>query len=305
MSDLLALTLIGRTGRRWNISGPGQGTQGVELLPKPKQFFDSPVQTYWIKSGGARQKYQGHSYKRRDPLFGLVIYGDDPEEDIWIHDQLRMDLGDPDDTFQLEATSRWGTRLLSMRLLEDPKAFETGDWEGKDPFNYQANTLMVSAAAEMPHWYSDPVTSAWVFEAGGTGSNPSFVHPGNPGDVPIFPRWTVNAPCDSWTLPDPSFGQELDFQRPAGQDTNLTYTVVALEAGEDLELDTNPDTQFMVTINGGLGPWMRSSGRELIYPVAPYVEPFETTVAAAGVSAGATATLELDRWYSRPIGMSI
>lgn len=305
MSDNLQLTLIGRTGRRWTISGPGQGAQGVELMPKPKQFYDSPAETYWIKSGGALQKYQGFSYKRRDPLFGLVCSGDDPVEDVWIADQLRMDLGDPDDTFQLEAISNWGTRLLSMRLLEDPKAFETGEWEGKDIYNSQANTLMVSAAAEMPHWYSDPVTSEWIVEAGGTATNPNFEHPGNPGDVAIFPRWTVNAPCTSWTLPDPSFGQELDFQRPAGQDANLTYTVVALETGEDLELDTNPDTQFMVTITGGLGPWMRSSGKELIYPVAPYTPAFATTVAAAGVSAGATATLELDRWYSRPLGMTI
>lgn len=304
MSDFLALALIGKSGRRWDISGPNQGQQGVELMPKPKAFYDSPVETYWIKSGGALQKYQGFSYKRRDPLFGLVCSGDDPEEDVYIHDQVRMDLGDPDDVFQLEATSSWGTRWLSMRLLEDPKAFETGDWEGKDPHLYGANTLMVSAAAEMPHWYGDPVTESWTLTAGGSGSTTTFLHPGNPGDVVIWPRWTLNAP-GSWVIPDWSWGQELDFQRPVGQDTHLTYPVVALLAGEDLDIDTGPDGPYMVTISGSLGPWMRSSGKELIYPVAPHTPVTAVTVSVSGASADATATIECDRWFSRPIGMSL
>lgn len=304
MSDYLALALIGRNGRRWDISGPNGGDQGVELLPKPKQFYDSPVETYWIKSGGAGQKYQGFSYKRRDPLFGLVCHGDDPAEDVYIHDQVRMDLGDPDDQFLLEATSSWGTRWLRMRLLEDPKAFETGDWEGKDVFALPANTLMISAAAEMPHWYGEPATQEWEFGSGsGTLALP---HPGNPGDVAVWPRWTLNAP-GAWTLPDPSWGQELDFQRPAGQDANLTYPVVTLLSGEDLEIDTNQDNPYMLTAAGSLGPWMRSNGKELIYPIAPYIQPFTTaaTVALAGGSSGATATIECDRWFTRPIGMSL
>jgi hypothetical protein len=304
-ADFMQITLIGTTGRRWTISGPGQGAQGCELMPKPKQFYDSPAETYWIKSGGAKQKYQGYSFKRRDPLFGLVISGDDPEDDLYIADQVRTDLGMYDDTFMLEAKTRYGTRRLEMRLLEDPKAFESGDWEGKAPGLTQANTIMVSAACEQPHWAADPVTSAWEVTAGGNASTNEFQHPGNPGDVPIFPRWTLNAPAEEWEIPDPSLGQELDFQRQPGQDTALTYKVVALLAGEDVELNTNPDEPFMITIAGGFGPWMRSGGRELIYPVKARTKPFETTVRVTGAAAGATATLELDRWYSRPFGATI
>jgi hypothetical protein len=305
MSDFLALALIAPSGRRWDISGPDQGAQGVELMPKPKQFYDSPAETFWIKSGGSLQKYQGYSFKRRDPLFGLVISGDDPEDDIYIADQVRMDLGMYDQTFMLEATSKYGTRRLQMRLLEDPKAFESGEWEGGDPHNHEANTIMVSAAAEMPHWYSAPVTESWTVTAGGTATNSHFMHPGNPGDVPIFPRWTLNAPATKWTIPDPSLGQELDFQRDPGEDTDLTFDVVQLLAGEDVELDTNPDKPFMLTIAGGFGPWMRSSGRELIYPVKAQTPPFETTVSVVGAAPGATATIECDRWYSRPFGVTL
>lgn len=304
MSDFLRLTLIGVSGKRWEISGPGQGVDGVELMPKPKQFYDSPAETYWIKSGGALQKYQGFSFKRRDPLFGLFISGDDPQDEAEIHSQVRMDLGMYDQTFQLEAETVYGIRTLEMRLLEDPKAYETGDWEGKDPHLFGASTLMVSAAAEMPHWAGTPVPSAWTLSSGTSGSTSAFQHPGNPGDVAIFPRWTLNGP-GIYTLPDPSLGQEIDFQRTPGADTNLTYTTVALLEGEHVEIDTNPNEPFMLTSDGGLGPWMRSNGKELIYPVAPHTPPFLTTVSVTGASAGVTATLECDRWYSRPLGVSL
>lgn len=304
MSDYLALALIAPSGRRWDISGPSQGEQGAELMPKPKQFYDSPAETYWIKSGGALQKYQGYSFKRRDPLFGLVITGDDPEEEMEIASQLRMDLGMYDQTFQLEALTSSGTRSLTMRLLEDPKAFETGEWEGKNPFLFEASTLMVSAACEQPHWAGAPVTESWTLASGSSGLTTTFLHPGNPGDVPIFPRWTLNAPA-KWTIVDPSFGQEIDFQRPPGADTNRTFPVVALLAGEDVELDTNANEPFMITHTGSFGPWMRSNGKELIYPVAPQTPPFETTISVTGATAGVTATLECDRWYSRPFGVSL
>lgn len=304
MSDFLRLTLIGVSGRRWEISGPDQGKEGVELAPKPKQFYDSPAQTYWIKSGGELQKYQGFSFKRRDPLFGLIISGDDPGDEAEIHSQIRMDLGMYDQQFTLEAETSYGVRTLKMRLLEDPKAYETGEWEGKDPHLYPVGTLMVSAAAEMPHWYGDPVTSSWELIAGTSGSTTTFLHPGNPGDVVIFPRWTLNGP-GAWVLPDPSFGQEIDFQRQPGADTNLTYPVVTLLPSEHIEIDTNGDEPFMLTSDGGLGPWMRSSGKELIYPVAPHTLPFETTVSVTGATAGVTATISCDRWYSRPFGVSL
>ncbi|MFC9432679.1 hypothetical protein [Nocardia sp. NPDC057030] len=303
MSDLLALALVGVKGRRWDISGPNQGAQGVELMPKPVQFYDSPAETYWIKSGGALQKYQGYSFKRRDPLFGLVICGDDPADEAEIASQVRLDLGMYDQQFTLEAQTAYGTRSLKMRLLEAPKTAETSDWEGKDPHLYATSTLMVSAAAEMPHWYSTPVTSAWT-APGPSGATANFVHPGNPGDVVIFPRWTLTGP-GTWVLPDPSWGQEIDFQRPPGADADRTYTVVTLLDGEDVEIDTNPDHPYMISAAGGFGPWMRSNGRELIYPVAAQTRPALVPVAVSGAGAGATATLECDRWYSRPWGVTL
>ncbi|MEV0357101.1 hypothetical protein AB0H71_13670 [Nocardia sp. NPDC050697] len=305
MSDFLRLTLIGVSGRRWVISGPGQGADGPELMPKPKQFYDSPATTYWIKSGGELQKYQGFSFKRRDPLFGLVISGDSAEDEAEIHSQVRMDLGMYDQQFELEAeTTRGEVRRLKMRLLEDPKAYETGDWEGKDPHLFGVSTLWVSAAAEMPHWYGDPVTASWTLTSGTSGSTSAFEHPGNPGDVVIHPRWSLNAPA-KWTIPDPSLGQEVDFQRPPGADADKDFPVVQLLAGEDLMINTNGDKAFMLTHDGGMGPWMRSNGAEAIYPVAPHTEPFETTVSVTNAVPGVTATIECDRWFSRPFGVSL
>lgn len=60
MSDQWALSITGADGSHWDIEGPDWGLQGVWLLPKPKQFYESPAQTFWIKSGGGLQKYQGY-----------------------------------------------------------------------------------------------------------------------------------------------------------------------------------------------------------------------------------------------------
>ena len=64
MSDHLALRLIGKSGRVWNISGPQGGDEGAELMPKPKNFYASPVITYWIKSGGAARALEPKPEKR-------------------------------------------------------------------------------------------------------------------------------------------------------------------------------------------------------------------------------------------------
>jgi hypothetical protein len=61
----------------------------------------------------------------------------------------------------------------------------------------------------------------------------------------------------------------------------------------------------MRTAAGGIGPWMRSSGNTLIYPVAPHTAGHNVTVSVTGATAGVTATIEVDRWFSRPWGVSL
>lgn len=311
MSDYLAIRLHGVDGSVWDIEGPDAGAQGVWILPKPKQFWDTPAVTYWIKSGGALERYQGYSFKTRKPLFGLVAAADDPLEHRDIDSELRIALGMYDPTFEVEAIALpdGTSRRLRMRLWKDPEAFETLDFEGYDPALFGAGSMMVSAACEMPHWFGPPAVASWTnpttVGAGQTNSD-WILHPGNPGDVPVFARWYLNAPAKQWRIPDPSWGQK----RPGAgevvpEDAQRQYTVTELFAGEDVDLNSHPDEEFMRTVTGGLGPWMRSKGRTLIYPVKPHTPPTLMPISVTGAPAGVTATIEVDRWYSRPVGVSL
>ena len=306
MSDDLALAAIGADGQRWDIAGPDAGDQYVWLMKGPKQFYESPAITYWIQSGGGLESYQGSSFKMRKPLFGLVVLGRSPAHAMAVHAELRKSLGAVgEDVFTLEAqTEAWGTRTLSMRHFTTPIAFESGEWEGgKDPHLSDGPTLMIDAACEMPHWKGETLTGAWTLPAGTAGSN-TILHPGQMGDVATFPRWTINAPA-KWNIPDPSWGQEADFQRPAGADIARQFPVVQLNTGEDSYLHSDESTAAIVTVAGGLGPWMRSNGDSLIYPVKGFTPPTSLAISVTGAVAPVTATIEVDQLYSMPWAASL
>jgi len=305
MSDHFALQLLGCDGSTWDIEGPDADAQGVFLLPRPQQFYHSPAVTYWIKSGGAGEKYQGFSYAPRKPLFALVTHDTDP--DVWraLWSDLTLAFGDPDDTFRLRAETNDGVRFLRMRLRQHLAAFEAIEpIVGMDPHLFGCGSVGVDAQCDQPHWYGTPGITSWSLPSGTSGNTTTFLHPGNPGPVPIWPRWTLTAPA-TWVLPDRSYGQEDDFGRYGDDDSANTWTSTPLVAGEDVLIDSNPDEEFMVTVAGGLGPLMRQGGDFLVYPVAPFTAPHNVTVAVSGATAGATATIECDRWFDTPFGRSL
>ena len=306
MSQYWSLQLLGCDGSTWDIQGPDEGAQGVFLLPKPVQFYHSPAITYWIKSGGAGEKYQGFSYKRRDPLFGLYTESDDPDDWRALWSDLTLAFGTPDDTFRLKSTTTDGERYLKMRLLQHLDSFQALEGlAGKDPHLFGCGAVMVNAACEQPHWYGDALTGSWSLPSGTSGSTTTFPHPGNPGSVPVWPKWTLTAPATWTTIPDRSYGQEADFGRFDEDDSLNTWSCTPLIAGEDLLVDANPDEEAMVTIGGGLGPLMRQGGDLLVYPVAERTVPHDVTVAVSGATAGATATIEIVPLYDTPFGRGL
>lgn len=305
MTEHWALELHGQDGSTWPIQGAGSGPggSGVQLLPNTQQFYHSPAVTYWVDSGGALQEYQGFSYKRRDPLFGLWTEDDDPEDWRALWSELSMAFGDPDDTFKLKSITTDGDRWLDMRLLEHLGAFEPAEGAqvgGRDPHIHAGGVVMVDAACERPHWYSTVATEAWSLPSGTSGNTSTFEHPGSPGAVAVWPRWTLNGP-GTWILPDRSYGQEEKFGRAGEDDSAKTYTVVTLLADEDVAINADPNQPFMHP----LAPWMRSNGQSLIYPVKKWTAPHNVTVSVSGATAGVTATLFMDQLFDTPFGRSI
>lgn len=299
MSRFLRITLTGQDSSVWELAGPEAGTQGVELMPKVKMLFDAPATTFWIKSAFG-SFYQGFQYKRRDPVFAVSIHGDNPDDWSLIDSQFRIALGNPNQTFMLTFETDQGSRTLCMRLLEQPVSYETGEWETKDPFLFCDSTLSIPAACENPFWVADPIITSCTF-ASGTGTEQVWV--GNDGDIPIWLEWKITAPC-TITLPDYSWGQETLYGAAPGSDATRTVLLPTLVAGEDLDVNSNPDQPLMVAANED--PVVnRAAGIQLLYPVAPFTPLTQVPVTMSGGPSNATVYVISPQWFSRPWGVSL
>lgn len=312
MSRYLELQLIGVDGSVWDVSGPRAGHQGVEMLPKTKRLLsDTPAKTFWIKSGSG-QKYQSFQYQRRDPLFGFATFGRTPDGWADIDSRFRAALGYYDDEFTIKATTQPDntTRTLAIRLLDNPTSWES-DWEGHEPFTRTTSTVMVDGACQIPHWTGEVETRSWTVLSGqiSGGNAASTIRVGNPGDVPIFPRWLGDAPPSgtaTWRIADYSWGQEADFGRPPLADVTHIVPVLpnGVVPGEDWQIDTDDDNEYIVAANGS-PLWTRTRGQFAFYPIAAKTPATDVPVSLTGAAVGMTITIEMDRYFTRAWGVSL
>lgn len=289
--------IVGVDGARWDICGDDEGEQGVELRTKPQKFMDAPAKTLWMDTG-FRQQFQGVKYQRRDPVFSVNIFSPSGDPDEWqeIDSNFRMSLGMYRDEFTLYAETGDGVRSLKMRLLQEPIAYEQGDYEGKAPQLYANSTLGIMAAAATPFWAGETLVQSCTF-ANGSGTQTVPVQ--NLGDVEIWLRWNVPAPC-TVILPDRSWGSNA-FGR-ASQDASRTWSAPQLYAGENTLFDSTPDMPLAIASNGA--PVRYRCNGSLIYPVAPHTAPTNIPVTMTGGPSNATVYVQNDQWYSRPWGVS-
>ncbi|WP_280393381.1 hypothetical protein [Nocardia wallacei] len=301
----LKFFLNGCDGSRWNLTDEDKG---VLLRPGPQKFIDAPAKTFWIESSSGSH-YQGVRFERRDPVFSVQIHGRDPMEWADRDSRFRMALGMVgEDVFELEAHSPYGIRRLKCRLLTEPIAYEQADYEGKSPWLYHDSTLGISAACEQPFWEADPVEFEWELPSGTSGSvNFAFQ---NRGDVPVFWYGFATAPA-KWVVPDRSWGQKIwakatpPYHR-AIDDAARSVPLPELFAGEDVDINSDPDERTLVAANGApvLYRW-NSNG--LLYPIRPHLKPEdgEVTVSVTGANPGAGIKIWIPRRYSRPWGVMV
>lgn len=305
MSEYLTQYLNGCDGSRWNLT---DATEGVLLRPGPQKFIDAPAKTFWLETSTG-SSYQGMRFERRDPVFSVQIHHPDPL--VWadIDSKFRMALGMVgEDVFELEAHTAYGVRKLSMRLLTDPIAYATADYEKKDPWLTHDSTLGISAACENPFWEADPLEYEWSLPSGTSGSTTFQVE--NRGDVEVWWKAFVTAP-GSWTFSDRSWGQKIyakttpPYNR-ALDDADRDQWIPTLLAGEDCSIDTDPDELTLVAANGApvQARW-QSNG--FLYPIRPRLLPEDGafTVSVTGANPGAGVKLWVPRRYTRPWGVQV
>lgn len=286
------IEVFGVHGEHFVISGPGRGEQGVRLMPKLKGAVDAPVKSLWVP-GAFGQSFVDFRWERRDVVFTVFIeaLSGDPEEWESIDSRWRFAFDYVQQT-RIRYTTSNGWRELSVRLLEEPKAYEDTTWEGKDPHMLAASTSIMTVAAELP-FYVGP-SDFYEFAGDGTAGKKTFKLNVD-CDVPVWPRWTCTDQA-TWTLPDFSWGNQ-DYARGI-DDATRTLDLPFLPAGAGCIADSDPRVQTLLANNriNLQGLW---KGQDFLYPLAGGTYS-RIPVRVAGATNGFALRLEVPKWYSRP-----
>lgn len=284
----------GCDGSYWYISGPDIPVEaGVTLNPRLTGAIDAPVKTLWLP-GAFGQEAQGYRWERRDMVFAVQTFAQDPETWLSVDSAWRNAFDYMKETRIVYTTSA-GSRWVTVRLLEEPQAYGGEVENGKSPFLHCDSTIVMTVAAELPFYLGDTDIYEWELEPG---FQSGFVQIdiSSDCDVPVWPRWTLTGGA-TWTLPDFSWGSE-EYGRGL-QDSGRLVELPELTKYENIVVDSDPRKQTILSSNMA-NVQARWKGNDLLYPIAAHASakiPVSVEVPDAG---GAAMRLEVPRWYTRP-----
>lgn len=288
------IDVYGCDGSHWHISGPGVDEEaGVTLNPKLTGAIDAPVKTLWLP-GAFGQEAQGYRWERRDVVFAVQTYAQDPETWMTV-DSAWRNAFDYVKESRIVYTTSAGTRWLNVRLLEEPKSYEGETDNGKSPFLICDSTIVMTVASEIPFYVGETDIYEWELPSGGVDNGFVTIHIHNDSDVPVWPRWTLTGGA-TWTLPDFSWGSD-EYSRGL-EDSGRLVELPALTKYENIVVDSDPRRQTILSSNMAnvQGRW---KGQDLLYPIAPGVDD-KITVSVKDAPNGGAMRLEIPKWYTRP-----
>jgi hypothetical protein len=290
------IEVYGCDGSYWYISGPDIPDEaGVTLNPKLTGAIDAPVKTLWLP-GAFGQESQGYRWERRDIIFAVQTFAQDPETWMTVDSEWRNAF-DYVKTTKIAYTTSAGTRWLDVRMLEEPKSYEGETDGGKSPFLRCDSTIVMTVASELPFYVGETDVYEWSLTGQTFGSTTIDIV--NESDVPVWPKWTLTGGA-TWTLPDFSWGNS-DYGR-AAEDSGRTLDLPALTVYENVVVDSDPRKQTILSSNMSnvQGRW---KGNDLLYPLAPgATDAIPISVKDITNSAGAALRLEIPKWFTRPWG---
>jgi hypothetical protein len=291
------IEVYGCDGSYWYISGPDIPDEaGVTLNPKLTGAIDAPVRTLWL-AGAFGQEAQGYRWERRDIIFAVQTFAQDPETWMTVDSEWRNAFDYVKET-KIAYTTSSGTRWINVRMLEEPKSYEGDTDNGKSPFLTCDSTIVMTVAAELPFYMGDTDIYEWELEPGRSFAD-TRIRINNDCDVPVWPRWTLTGGA-IWTLPDFSWRSE-EYSRGA-EDVGRMVDLPELTVNENVVVDSDPRKQTIISSNMAnvQGRW---KGNDLIYPIAPGASE-DIPVSVRGVTnpEGLALRLEIPKWYTRPWG---
>ncbi|MFA4084787.1 hypothetical protein ONA92_24110 [Mycobacteroides salmoniphilum] len=294
MSQYLTLDIIGRSGTPWRVLGPGRGQRHIILSPKCMPIFDLPVETRWVTNSFG-QRYQDYRFKKH--TFPLTFISYHCDKYTWAN--VMTEFGwefDFDGETILRFTGPDGVRDKFVRKESNSTAFQTMQWEGRDPFLTGAGSEQFTLSAELPFYVGKPVVQELHAEGTRGWFEFDFI---NEGDVPDWGRWTLTDQAD-WEVPDSSWGSPM-LGRP-DEDYGRTVPIPAIDIRDGgLEADSDPRQQTLISEKATLvqGRW---KGLDLRYPLPAGLNEKATVRFTNNTNPdGAHCRLTIPQWYSRPM----
>lgn len=268
MSDLLLFEIEAPNGDRAVIHGPGAGAQGIELDESPEGYWETPTTTLWTE--GARQEggtYNGFRHNMQDVILPVHI---SPTADMtWEQVKSRWSaMWEFDRQTQLVATSSSGVRRLALRKVETPKFSPRND-PGRNRYGHMVMTLR----AAWPFWVEPDEPD--IFQSK-TGALDGFVTLSNPTNMPMYPKWVVDAPLGGQvTIPDFSWITDPDHEDYEWR--GRVVDVPTLSPGENLVIETYPDVE---TYTSNINPMFsaRSNAVDFDFAVPAHTLPVDVPI---------------------------
>lgn len=304
MSDYLKVEVFGVDGSHWVISGPGSPSDinaeyGVELSPKLKGAIDAPVKSLWLPSAYG-EEFVTFRWKRREVIFSVQCFVlDSGDEDVDAETWMSLDWAwrsawDYIKETTVRYTTSAGYRDLKLRMIEEPQAYESNEYEGSDPFLYKDSSVVMTTAAELPFYVGEPLIYDFVLDdayQSGYGSFPIVVD----CDVPVWGRYTLTDKA-TWTVADFSWGS--DEYGKGIEHSGRSVSIPPLLEGEGVVVDSDPRVQTILAANKA-PVQSRWKGQDMLYPFVPGARA-NLPISVKGVTDGARARLTIPRWYTRP-----
>lgn len=293
-------------GEWWTIAGEGKGDRGVWLGQSVSGLWAAPLETIYNSTAfqeGAT--YGGRRYGAREIIFDVEILKtkDEPWERNW-SDWMKAFHPEKD-------TKIWYETEVSRRYLKVRLARHSEMSPKFDPERLGHVTLTMNLIAGDPWWYEADATSTYIAQTDTTesGTEAGEIAVWNATPLPMYPRWIFQGVEGiEWTLPDFSFGQEAEHDRPEGADATRVITMPPTIEGEHVYIDVDPlapDGQANSSLDTEY--YMRMNGVRFIYPIPPYTgtrrNPIMLPVAVTGAPIGAGVQLRMRRAWPTPMGM--
>jgi len=298
------IQIEGWNGELFTVAGYGQWDRGIALASEDDGtdfagMYESPVETiYNATAYQTGADFGGIVEDKFDFILAFHAKGTSEIPFRLADSDFRKAFSYTKDSkiiVEHDGTRRW----LNVRLASQPKLKAAND-----PNSEGYGLLLYHLVGAYPRWLEDDVVASFVAttDTSVSGTETHNLAITNPTNSEMWVKWMLQGTAGIiWTLPDYSWGND-QFER-ATIDATRKIIMPALIAGENVAVDTNPDSSSG-QVNSSLDTevYLRMAGQEFMYSVPPgTISTVPVKVSHAPIGAG--AQLIMSRQWQRPWGL--